>query len=127
MTTEGKVKLFDKVIPELAKDIAKKKFTIYALAWASEAWIREAKAGSDVDENWRDLPIKKEVIVINLESIIKNEFIMYDVSRSGHKVSDTGEFIDNIELTQVKQDSLSDVGGSLSGISKYFWNSETKA
>ena len=124
MTPEGKTKLFNKVIPELAKDIANRKFTIYALAWASEAWIREAKGEDKVDENWKDIPIKKEVIIINMESTVKNEFIMYDVARVGHKVSDTGDFIDNIELTMIEQDDMTNVGGSLTGLSKYFWNTE---
>lgn len=124
MTSEGKIKLFNKVIPELAKDIAKKEFTIYALAWASEAWIREANRDEAITDNWKDIPIKKEVIIINLESIVKDELIMYDVARVGHKVSDNGEFIDNIELTPITQEPMSNVGGSLSGLSKYFWNSK---
>jgi hypothetical protein len=124
MTPEGKTKLFNVVIPDIAKDVAKKEFTIYALAWASEAWIREAKADKKIDEDWRDIPIKKEVIVINLESTVKNEFIMYDVTRVGHKVSDNGDFIDNVELTMIKQEEMTQVGGSLSGISKYFWDTK---
>ena len=82
---------------------------------------RKAKGNIEPDENWRDIPIKKEVIIINLESTVKNEFIMYDISRIGHKVSDNGDFIDNIELTKIEGKEMFNVGGSLTGISKYFW------
>ena len=121
MTNEGKIILFEKVIPKLAQDVAAKKYSIHAIAWASEAWVREAKGVKEFDEDWRDIPIKKEVIIINLESTVKNDFIMYDISRVGHKVSDTGDLIDNIELIKIQEKEMSNVGGSLTGISKHFW------
>ena len=119
MQPEGKVKLFEKVIPMLAEKV-KEKFNIYALAWSSEAWIREGGPDRSSIDNWRDLPIKKEVIVVNFESTVKNEFIMYDLVRNGHKVSDEGDLIDNIELTEVKHEGPGTSEGNLTGLLKKF-------
>jgi len=123
MTPEGKEKLFDLVIPKLAEKITEK-FYIYGLAWASEAWVREAGPEKPGD-NWRDIPIKKEVIIINLETTVKNEFMMFDMLRKGHRVNDEGKMIDNVELVEVINDNVTSAGGNIMGLLKQF--QKTKA
>lgn len=123
MTSEGKQKLFDIVIPMLAEKVVEK-FKIYALAWSSEAWIREVDKNQKV-ENWKEIPIKKEVIIINFESIIKNECAIYEMKRDGHKVSENGDFIDNIELIEYpSKPEEGSQGGNLNGLLKHFLKAE---
>lgn len=123
MTTEGKTKLFDVVIPLLAEQVSEK-FKIYALAWSSEAWVREANKDQKVI-NWKELPIKKEVIIINFESTVKNECVIYEMKRDGHKVSETGDLIDNIELVEYpSRPEEGSQGGNLTGLLKHFLKTE---
>jgi hypothetical protein len=123
MTPEGKEKLFELVIPKLAEKVTEN-FHIFGLAWASEAWVREAGAEKPVGENWRDIPIKKEVIIINLESTVKNEFIMFDMLRKGHRINDEGKMIDNVELIEVANENVTSAGGNIMGLLKQFLKAE---
>lgn len=123
MTPEGKTKLFELFIPLLAERVVEK-FKIYALAWSSEAWVREANKDQKV-ENWQEIPIKKEVIIISFESTVKNECVIYEMKRDGHKVSDTGDFIDNIELIEYpSKPEEGTQGGNLNGLLKHFLKAE---
>jgi hypothetical protein len=123
MTPEGKEKLFDFVIPKLAEKVSES-FHIYGLAWASEAWVREAGAEKPLDKDWRDIPIKKEVVIVNFESTVKNEFIMFDMVRNGHRISDNGSMIENVELVENGYEQVSSAGGNIMGLLKQFQNAE---
>lgn len=95
---ETKDAFVDDVIPELAKAV-RKKFIIKGVAWASEAWMRTAEKDQSID-NWKDLPIKKEVLIVNIETENRNEFSMYEIKRDGQSVTPDGDLIDNIKLIE---------------------------
>jgi len=125
LADEGTKDVFiDKVVPELAKEI-KTKFTTEGVAWASEAWMRtidkdQAKDPS-VLENWKDLPIKKEVLFVTMESSFKNESLVMEIVRNGKQVTESGDLIDHVELKEMPEMSTPDQAmGRLTGLYKKF-------
>lgn len=78
------------VIPDVAEEV-KKGFDIEAVAWASEAWLQNAK-----DKNER-----KECFVIHFEYSDKTHMIMHEMIRTGKKVNEKGELIDIIDLVPI--------------------------
>lgn len=116
----GKDKFIKKVAPDLFKAI-NKEFIPNSIAWASEAWLREADKDFDIkNEDWKKLPIKKEVIILTIESENKTEAILFTVKREGKQVNSDGELIDNIVLTE-DENQLGDagpIGGRFTGLFK---------
>lgn len=108
----SKDKFVKNVIPDLFKAI-NEKFIPNSVAWASEAWLREANKNFDVKGNWKELPIKKEVIILTIESESKTEAIIFNVKREGKQVMSDGKIIDIINLTEDKE--LSDSNGNFEG------------
>lgn len=91
----------DEVVPELAK-VINEKFFIKGVGWASEAWLRTAGKDQSVS-NWKDLPIKKEVLIVTIETEFKDDMIIYDINRTGKDVTPDGEIIDHIELIEQEE------------------------
>lgn len=117
---DGKDLFIEKVVPALSKSV-KKEFDVHSVAWASEAWLREAKADAPMPEDYKDLPIKKEIVIVSIESIDKTECIMYDVIRAGHKVTSTGDFIDSVSLKLVTEtNEMISASGRFTGLIKHF-------
>lgn len=116
----GKDFFIEKVVPALSKDVTEK-FDVHSVAWASEGWLREMSKDQPQPENYKDLPIKKEVVIVNIESLDKTECVMYDVIRQGHKVASDGSFIDSVVLTLIKEtnDAIS-ASGRFTGLIKHF-------
>lgn len=108
---EGKDYFIKKVLPEMAENI-KKKFDVHAIGWTAEAWLRETKTDEPVPDNFRDIPIKKEVIVVNFEQKDCSECVIYEMKRNGHKVNQNGVFIDNIELEMIEYNHTTDARAS---------------
>jgi C-terminal processing protease CtpA/Prc len=101
---EGKEYFITKMIPEIAKTL-KKQFDTTGVVWASEAWVRSAnKDSKDPLENWKDMPIKKVVLMISIESKFGNEALIYEIVRKGMQVTEDG-LADTIEL--IKDEKLS--------------------
>ena len=116
-SSEGKDIIVDVVIPKVAERV-KKDYVVYGLAWASEAWLRESSLDKKI-EDYQQLPIKKEVLIVSIETTQKSESHLYDLVRNGHVVNDEGNFIDNIELT--KLDIVPDsTAGRFTGLLKNF-------
>lgn len=116
---DGKDEFIDKLIPMISEKV-KEKFVINAVAWASEAWFREQPKGEPVPENYKDLPIKKEIIMVNIESILGSSLTVYEMIRNGQKVNSDGELIDNVELVIIDTDAPESVGGRFTGLLKLF-------
>jgi hypothetical protein len=89
------------VLPEVAKTV-KTKFIPYGVGWASEAWVRTSSKDDKIPDNWKDLPIKKEVLFINLEFEDKTEAIMYEIKRLGKQVNEDGDLVDHVDLIEDK-------------------------
>ena len=98
---ESKDKFVDDLVPQIA-DKVKKDFDVNAVAWASEAWLREADTKNmskeQVMTGWKKLPIKKEVLIISIESEEGVQTTIKEILRKGKQVNENGELIDNIEL-----------------------------
>lgn len=98
----------DEVVPELAK-VINEKFFIKGVGWASEAWLRTASKDQTIT-NWKDLPIKKEVLIVTIETEFKDDMIIYDINRTGKDVTSDGDIIDHIEL--IEQEDMKNLNAS---------------
>lgn len=109
---EGKQLFVDKMIPELSKKL-KDKFNVQAVAWASEAWMREAPKDDynpDTD-NYKDLPIKKEILIITIDTETDLESYVYEIVRMS--IAPNGDLIEKINLLILPE--MSQVFGSAEG------------
>lgn len=88
------------VIPMIAEKI-RERFIPYGVGWTSEAWVRTASKEKGVPENWKDLPIEKEVLMVTLEFAGNNEAMIYEIKRNGHQVTEEGELVDKVELIEM--------------------------
>ena len=118
---ETKDKFVEDVIPEIAKEVTKK-YTCEAVGFAAEAWIRVANSDKELP-NWKELPIKKEVVFINIESKDNTLFRVYNINRLGKQVNENGDLTDHVELEEDAVLSTMDgssVTGRMSGLYKKF-------
>jgi len=120
---DSKDEFVDDVLPNVFKQL-KKKFKVHSIAWAAEAWMRVV--GKDTNEedlkNWKAIPIKKEVIIVTIETKDSSETLMYNIIRKGKKVTKDGDFIDDIELEKEDLTEGVAVGGRFSGLFTKFKN-----
>jgi len=115
-----KDKFVDEVLPDVAKTV-NEKFIPYGVGWASEAWVRSAPKDDKVPDNWKDLPIKKEVLFINLEFEHKKESIVYEIKRLGKQVNEEGDLVDHIDLLEDESMSGAEgMSGRFSGLLEKF-------
>ena len=121
LSTEfGKDVFVEKMIPIMANDI-NKTFNVHSVAWSSEAWLRETKLDQVIPDNYKELPIKKEVIIVNIESLDKTECVMYDVLRNGHQVNADGDFTETVVLELMTEtDQMINASGRFTGLIKHF-------
>jgi hypothetical protein len=109
---KGKQMFVDKMIPEIAAKV-KERFNIHAVAWAAEAWMREAPVDEydpKVDD-YKKLPIKKEILIITIDTGAETESHVYEIIRMA--VSPTGDLVEDIELVDMPE--LSKDYGSIEG------------
>lgn len=113
---ESKDKFVDVVLPEIAQKV-RKEFDVDAVIWASEAWLRVTDAKDKTREealvDWKNLPIKKEVLIMSIESEDKTEFEVKEIVRKGKQVNEKGELIDQVELVYI--DEFDGDGGIVEG------------
>jgi hypothetical protein len=121
---ETKDVFIDEVVPELAK-VINERFIIKGVGWASEAWMRTAEKDQKID-NWKDLPIKKEVLIVTIETETQNQITIYEIKRTGKEVTPEGELIDHIELEEQKdiksatEGKINEQNGRFTGLYKKF-------
>jgi hypothetical protein len=98
----GKQMFVDEMIPEISKEI-RKKFEIKAIAWASEAWMREGlKENYDpIVDDYKKLPIKKEILIISVDTGVETENFVYEIIRMA--VSPEGDLVETIELVELPE------------------------
>ena len=92
----------DEMIPELSKKV-NERFIVEAVCFASEAWMRTAEKDEfnpEID-NYKDLPIKKEILIITLEDKNGVDCSIYEIKRDGKSVNPDGDIIDYIELEKL--------------------------
>jgi len=117
---EGKETFVEEILPDVFTTL-KEQFIPYAVAWSSEAWMRVIDKTDKIPDNYKDIPIKKEVIIITLETSKKEEIIIYEIKRDGKQVNQFGNFVDRIELIlQPNMAVPTSIGGRFSGLFKKF-------
>jgi len=125
-TEKTKEEFVTEVIPKMGTEI-RQYFSIYAVAWVAEAWVREVHQG-EVPVNWKDLPIQKEVLIITIETKDATEGITFEIKRNGKEVNAEGELIDHIELIEdIRANGFIPSGGRFSGLYKQFTESGTSS
>lgn len=87
------------ILPEIATKI-KEMVIPYGVAWTSEAWVRTATKEQGVPDNWKELPIEREILMISMEFTHKKEMIIFEIKRTGKQVNEDGDLVDHIELVE---------------------------
>jgi len=111
---ENKQLFVDKVIPKLAVEV-REKFTIEAVGWSSEAWLREIPKDEFNVEDYKKIPIKREILIITIDTAKESECYAYEIVRMS--VSPNGDLVEDIELVE-----LPDVASSASNSEGRFNN-----
>jgi hypothetical protein len=118
---EGKQLFVDKMIPQLSKKI-KEKFNVHAVAWASEAWMRETNKNSfNVDkDDYKELPIKKEILIFTIDTNTDTETYVYEIVRMS--IAPNGDLVEKIDLLELPEmgNSINKSKGRFSDLYKKF-------
>lgn len=116
---EGKETFMTEVFPKLAEQV-KKRFNVYGVTWISEGWMRSVSKDEQMPDNYKDLPIKKEVIIITVETIEDSNAMMFEMKRDGMQVTSDGDFVEKVELIKIGDDNDDSplTGGRFSGMLK---------
>jgi hypothetical protein len=121
-TDEMKDKFLEDILPDVFKSV-KKEFIPSGVAWSAEAWVRIID-NKNIPENYKDSPIKKEVIFISIETKDKYETVIYDIERNGKQVNLDGSISDIIKLTKAKESGMNTgAGGRFTELFKLLENS----
>ena len=118
---KSKDEFIDEIIPDIFKDL-KKKFEPHGVAWSSEGWMRQLDKSDKMPDDYKKLPIKKEVIIVTLGTKDKEEVIIYEVKRQGKQVNSDGDLVDIVKLEKHDGDQPNSVAGRFSGLFKKFKN-----
>lgn len=123
---DGKEKFVEEILPLTFEEL-RKKFIPHGVAWAAEAWMRLAdKDFNPSKDNWKSIPIRKEVIMISIESEDGNDFFIYEMKRLGKQINSDGELIDIVELErfddEISKKSSTQLGGRFTGLFKKLKN-----
>lgn len=121
---ESKDEFVDEKLPDLFK-VLKENFKPYAIGWSAEAWMRVVNKNFDVEkQDWKAVPIKKEVVIFSLETENNSETIIYNIKRNGKKVTKDGDIIDDVtlELDEESIDAGTTARGRFTGLFRTFKN-----
>lgn len=115
---DSKDELVNEVLPEISKTV-KENFIPYALAWASEVWVRrvnkeDVKSLSNLEE-LTEKAKKIEAVFINIESEDDNNIYVYEIIRDGKQITNDGDLVDKIELVEADDLTQSVKTGSMEG------------
>jgi hypothetical protein len=115
---ESKENFINNVFPLMAEQV-RKEFKPFAILWSSEAYFRETSADFDLEKNdFRDIPIKKEILIITIDTAENNEVKLYDIKRNGMTVNNEG-LVDSIEISVMEEEvNSSDFSGRFSNLYK---------
>lgn len=114
---EAKQAFIDKVLPQIGKMMKEEQnFIIEAVAWSSEAWQRSFPADQGIPKDWKNTPIEKEVLMINLQTKDEKEIYIYEIKRTGKQVNGEGDLVDLIELTTQREGAAPENRGKFSNL-----------
>lgn len=119
---EGKERFVSLVFPKIYNDIVKN-FHPIAIAWGSEAYIRTVPKDFDLEKNdYKKVPIEKEIVIVNIETMDKQELFIYEIKREGKQVNSDGELTDKVTLIDLSDEFSKEkptIGGRFTGFFKY--------
>jgi hypothetical protein len=102
----------EEVLPQLIKEF-KKRFIAHSVAWTCEAWLRKASLEEmDKIENYKDIPIKTEAVVIIIDSKNEIEALVYEIIRPSLSVSDTGELVEKEQKNKIELVEMPELSGA---------------
>lgn len=117
---QGKERFVEEVIPQMAEKLHEK-FVLQAVMWTSEAWVRSLPKGQPEPENYKDLPIEKEIVIVIFETTDEKSMQAYDILRQGKQINEKGELTERVELKFDQNLSGSDYPtGRFTGLLKKF-------
>lgn len=88
---ETKEQLVEQVFPEIKEELKKKKFTVVAICFASEIWIRESSPEEYKEiEDYHDIPVNDEGIIISIEDEKENTTYCYKIVKESMSVGEEG-------------------------------------
>lgn len=93
-----KEKYATKILPKIAEDI-KKQFTLDAVAWTSEGYMRTAH--EKFKGNWKELPVQKEVLMILFKDAEHTQSNLFEIKRTGSVVNSEGNLVDQVSLEEL--------------------------
>lgn len=99
---DAKDRFINKMMPRVFKQV-KQDFIPHAVLWASEAWLRVIEKDEEVPEDYRTLPIKKEVIIITIGTKDTEEVKLYAVKRLGKQINQFGDMVDMVNLEEMEE------------------------
>lgn len=119
---EDKDRFITNILPDIIKKV-REQFTVDAVAWTSEAWLR--KTDKDFKGNWQEVPVEKEVLIIMYQEKETSDTMIYEIKRDGQVINAEGNLIDNVNLIELKdlEDSINQKGhreGKLHDMMKLF-------
>jgi hypothetical protein len=114
---DAKDEFVDELLPEISKRI-NEQFIPYGIAWSSEAWMRVIEKDQKMPDNYKDLPVKKEIVIVTVETELNEEAVIYEIKRQGKSVNSDGDLIDNVKLEKIETDQPDSFGGRFSGLLK---------
>ena len=116
---DDKDEFVNEVMPGIYK-VVKEDFIPYGVGWASEAWMRYADKDFDFNtSNYKNLPVKKEVLLLSIETQEKSDTHIYEIKRNGSQVNSDGRMTDKIELTELTEmASMTGMDGRFAGLYK---------
>lgn len=111
----------EEMIPKISKKL-NQEFKPYAVGWASEAWLRIPGDDFDADkDDYKKLPIKKEVVILTIDNGDKEEAIIYELLREGTQVNQFGDLTPIVKLKEIPHmQQPTSIGGTFSGLFKKF-------
>lgn len=107
------------ILPEIAEKI-KEMIVPYGVAWTSEAWVRTAAKEQGVPDNWKELPIEKEVLMVSMEFTNKKEMLIYEIKRNGKQVNEDGDLVDHVDLLEQDFSGAEGMTGRFTGLLEKF-------
>ena len=121
---DAKDEFVNEKLPPVFKEM-KQRWKPYCISWAAEAWVRTVSKDFDMEkENWKAIPIKKEVVIISMETEDSSETIIYNIHREGKQGTEDGDLVDRIrlELDEDLKGVGASAGGRFTGLFRTFKN-----
>jgi len=102
----------EKILPQIIKEF-KKRFIAHSVVWSAEAWLRTVpKEKMASMENYQDIPIAHEAVVIIIDSKNGTESLVYEIQRPALSISTDGELVEKEQKNKIELVEMPELSGS---------------